>query len=408
VRPRYKRYIRINFISILFLVVSFISVTLAWFAYSGLRSVSTEIGIKAWNIEFKKGEEVISNDIVISLDEINPGMDTVSEIVKIKNLGDADANIKYNIKSARILDENEYIVDEETVFSNQIEDIMSHDYPFHININLTKHYALAQGDESTFEVSISWPLDSGDDALDSLWGTKAYEFQQTEEARKALDPEYEMRPSIKIVISVIAEQYLEVETDSDYRYNLGDMVLFDVVNNSICSTISSTCLETYIIDENNTLGDETVTLLPKLSNVYGTGTYTNYNSILSTITSGWTVNTSALLVDDLLKVISTDIFDSYLIRNNLSDLVIGNLKYEGRINTELNRTITGNGYYRFVNEKFSYLNSVDCFWTNSEYDSNNAFAVKMIDETNSKIYSENKTTTCNIVPVIIANKEDLE
>ncbi|MFA7689211.1 MAG: hypothetical protein WCX96_03900, partial [Bacilli bacterium] len=329
-KPRYKRYLRLNLISILFLAVSFISVTLAWFAYSGLRKVSTEIGIKAWNIEFKKDEQVISNDIVISLDEISPGMDTVSEIVKIRNLGDSNANIKYEIESARILDENEYIIDDETIFSNQVEDIISHNYPFHININLSKNYALAQEDESSFEVSISWPLDSGNDELDSFWGTKAYEFQKEEEDKKNLDPEYETRPSIKIIISVIAEQYLELDTDSDVRYNLGDAILFDVVDNNICSTISSTCLETYVIDKNNTLGDNTITLLPDLDTISEFGVYANYNSILSTITTGWTVNTRPLLVSDLLKIISADIFDSLLIRNDLSDLVIGNLKYDDR------------------------------------------------------------------------------
>ncbi|MFA5602758.1 MAG: hypothetical protein WDA21_03365 [Bacilli bacterium] len=407
-KPRYKRYLRLNLISILFLVVSFISVTLAWFAYSGLRKVSTEIGIKAWNIEFKKDEQVISNDIVISLDEISPGMATVSEIVKIRNLGDSNANIKYEIESARILDEDEYMVDGEVIFSNQVEDIISHNYPFHININLSKNYALAQGDESDFEVSISWPLDSGDNVLDSFWGNKAYEFQQMEEDRKDLNPEYEIRPSIKIVISVTAEQYLEVDTDSDIRYNLGDTILFDVVNSSICSTISSTCLETYVIDKNNTLGDNTITLLPDLDTISEFGVYANYNSILSTITTGWTVNTRPLLVSDLLKIISADIFDSLLIRNDLSDLVIGNLKYDDRMNIEINRAISGNGYYQFINEKFSYLHTVNCYWTNSEYDSSNAFAVKSIDETNSKIYGEDKTTTCNIVPIIIANKINLE
>ena len=54
-KRRYKTYIKINFISLILVVLSFISITMAWFAYSGLSKVATEINVKAWNIEMKKG-----------------------------------------------------------------------------------------------------------------------------------------------------------------------------------------------------------------------------------------------------------------------------------------------------------------------------------------------------------------
>ena len=38
----HKAYIKINIISLFFIAISSISVTLAWFAYSGLAKVSTE------------------------------------------------------------------------------------------------------------------------------------------------------------------------------------------------------------------------------------------------------------------------------------------------------------------------------------------------------------------------------
>ena len=37
---------------------------------------------------------------------------------------------------------------------------------------------LLKTDETIFKVSISWPLESGDDESDSLWGTNAYEFKK--------------------------------------------------------------------------------------------------------------------------------------------------------------------------------------------------------------------------------------
>ena len=37
-----------------FVVVSFISLTLAWFVYSGLSTVQTEVNVKSWYIKLEK------------------------------------------------------------------------------------------------------------------------------------------------------------------------------------------------------------------------------------------------------------------------------------------------------------------------------------------------------------------
>jgi len=406
---KHKLYLRLNIMSLTFIVISFISVTLAWFAYSGLSSVSTEIGVKAWYIELDKDGKPVSNDIVISLTDIYPGMDIVDEIVNIKNLGDSDAQLNYSIVSARILgnEADNYVIDDTTTTSEYVEDVLSHNYPFHININLSKNYILAKGEESSFEVSVSWPLDSGIDSLDSLWGTEAYKFEQSEITKKNNDANYQIKPSIQIVISVKAEQYLESDTTSDPKYDLGDVVLYDVVNNEVCTEISTTCLTTYVIDTNNTLGNDTVTLLPNVKNTYLSGSFNDYAMTLSSITSGWTVGTRALTVEDLLKITSKDVIGSTLIRDNISDLIIGKLNYGTRMNTEIAKAVSSNGHYNFSNEKFNYISSANCYWTSSEYNSSNSFAVKKIDEINSKIYGEAKTTSCNVVPVIIAPKANL-
>ncbi|MGE5456019.1 MAG: hypothetical protein ACM3O4_02835 [Ignavibacteriales bacterium] len=408
-KPKYKIYLKLNIMSLAFVAVSFISVTLAWFAYSGLADVRTEVNIKAWNIELEKDGEKVSNDIVISLSDLYPGMNTVNEKINIKNLGDSDAQISYSIVSARILGapEDNYIVNEEVTTSNFVEDRLSHDYPFHININLSKNYALAQGDGSTFEVSVSWPLDSESDELDSSWGSNAYLFQKNEEALKLQDANYQIRPSIQVIMTVTAEQYLTADTSSDTSFDLGNKVLFDVVSNSVCTDISTTCLETYVIDVNSTLGDDTVTLLPNPNNTYLEGSYSDYNTLLASITNGWTVSTRPLLINDILQVVSRDIMSSFLVRNGISDAIIGNLTYNNRINIELNRAISYNGYYKYLNGKYGYLMSNTCYWTNSEYDVNNGFAVIKTDEINSKVYNELKANNCKIVPVIIANKANL-
>ena len=77
-KEKLKKYLKVNIMSLVFIVVSLISVTLAWFAYSGLTEVKTEIDVKAWYIELEKDGSTVSNDIVISSDDIYPGMDTIN------------------------------------------------------------------------------------------------------------------------------------------------------------------------------------------------------------------------------------------------------------------------------------------------------------------------------------------
>ena len=81
-KKRYKRYLKINLISLLFIVVSFSSLTLAWFAYSGLTNTSMDIDVKGWYIELERGGKKSTNKIEVSLPEIYPGMDTVVEKVR--------------------------------------------------------------------------------------------------------------------------------------------------------------------------------------------------------------------------------------------------------------------------------------------------------------------------------------
>lgn len=407
-QDKYKTYAKLNIVSLFFIALSFMSITLAWFAYSGLTDVSTEIGVKAWYIEFDKKTE--SNNVVITLDDVYPGMETKSERVKISNLGDSDAQISYTVLAARLLDEN---LEQTITNSDELEDALAHNYPFHININLDKGYAKEHGGESEFIVSVSWPLDSNQDSLDSEWGSKSYNYLE----QQAKLPEEERESQIKIVISLKAEQYIGDNNSSDPLYNLGDTILIDKTNGKKCTTLSDNCIKTYVIDVDNKLGDEeaTVTLLPDLYQSYDNDIYANYDTTLSNITGTWGVVTRPLVISDLLKVISTDIIDSVLVRENLSDKVIGNLNYGNRLETELNKVIASDENhkflnYRFLNERFPFLVSSKCYWINTEYDSDNVFALSKIDDTYSKIYkvSKSKEDGCEIVPVIIALKRTLE
>ncbi len=404
-KARYKKYLKIYIVPIVFIATSFIFTTFAWFAYSGLRSVSTEIDVKAWYIELSKSGEVVTNNIVISLNDIYPGMETVDELVSIENKGDSDAKLSYKILSSRILDTE--INGESLQDNTMLTDSLSHDYPFHVNIDLSKRYIAAGGDTSTFEVSVSWPLDSGNDALDSTWGTNSYNFQQGEQRRAINDQNYVQRPAIQIVISIAAEQFIDSADNSDKNYDMGDIVLYDVMLNRGCDAVSETCLSTTVIDYNNKLGDATVTLLPSLYGNHNVSTFANYNTTLDNYTANWTAPTRALTVYDLLKVVEHDVINTTLNGSNISPQIVGNLDYGTRMTTEVDKAIRFNGYYTFLNSRFNYLSHNSCYWTSTSYDADSAFAFEKNNETTTKIYPKSNTNECRVIPVIIAPKSNL-
>lgn len=399
---RRRVYVKLNLLSLFFIAVSLTSITLAWFAYSGIASVDTEIDVKAWYIEFQKDNTAVTNNIVISLSDIYPGMDTVSEKVDINNMGDSDAEISYKIESARVLDEDLVGLD-----PLALEDKLSHDYPFHLNINLSNNYATSKDGHSQIEVSVSWPLDSDNDEVDSEWGNKAFAFQKSENDKFNLDPNYQIRSSLKVVISVKAEQYMNSNESPDLNYGLGQVVLYDVVNNKVCNELGGTCIKTYVIDNNNKVGDNSVTLLPDLFGSYRSGTYDEYTSLFNDLASEWKVNLRPLKVEDVLKIVSNDVTNSVLVRDGLSNDIIGHLKYNDRINTELNKAVSYNGYYTFMNSRFNYLMTSRCYWLNNEYN-DGAFALVKVDNDTSKIYKEDRSNSCNIVPVITVSKGNLK
>ena len=53
------------------------------------------------------------------------------------------------------------------------------------------------------------------------------------------------------------------------------------------------------------------------------GVYSDYDTVLSNIVKDWKVTTRSLEIGDILKPISKDILNSYIIREGLSNEVIG-------------------------------------------------------------------------------------
>lgn len=409
-KKRHKVYLSLNFISLIFVVASFIFTTLAWFAYSGLSKVSTDMDVKAWYIELSKNGDPASNHITITVPQLYPGMNTVEETINLKNLGDSIAQVDYEIVSARILDleGHNYVVNEETLTSDKVEDVISHEYPFHINMNLGKNYLLTDGDETDFKVSVSWPLDSGDDEFDTEWGNKAYDFQKNEKAKANNDKSYTAASAIKIEIKVTAEQYIADDNASDLDINQGDTVLYDVLNDKKCSNINEEgCIKTTVLNKNLLVTDEEVYLLPSLIDEFEEPvTYDNYLTTYNTFKTKWKVELKELAARDLVKIISSDITNSALTSDSISQIAIGVIKTQERGDALIQKARDLNGYFAFKSTVFPYLSSSKCFWTNTPYKETSTFALTKYDDT-SFITEKSNTDSCYVIPIIKIAKDKI-
>lgn len=400
---KHKRYLKLNLISLFFVTVSFISVSLAWFAYTGIASSGLDVDIKAWHIEFN-GKSKAQNEIVIPLTNIYPGMDTIVESVNIKNKGDSDAKLSYKIKSIRILDEE---IDT-TVSQDELLDQLANNYPFSIDISISKQYIDASIGESSIDLSVSWPLDSDNDKDDSLWGDKTYQFQDNEKKLAGSDPEYSERTSIKVVIDLLAEQNVD-----KFTYNTGNMILYNPIEDKVCDTIGGNCYKTNMISTYQNESEE-VYLIPNILNDYGHGIYEQAQTIYEELTEDWITKTKSFEIQDLINIVGLDVNKTILKKEKklesgeiikLSDEIVGYVTNDKRFEEFMtNKMIKYNGQIEYDSEKYDYLSTEKCYWLNYEISEDKAYAMKKDREGVMKIYPELKTEDCYVAPIIIMPK----
>lgn len=392
-KKRHVTYLKLNIISLFFIAVSFTSITLAWFAYSGIAKTTTKIDVKAWHISFDKENDPETNNITISVPSIYPGMQTAYDSINIKNLGDSDAKLSYKVDSVTILGNTT----KAPLSFGYLEDKIANDYPFSVNVSLDKKYIEAKTGEAAINIAVSWPFDSGDDKFDSDWGNLAYNYQN--------NPENEGLPAIKVNIKINAEQTMD-----KYLYNSGDVLLYDVVNDTKCSEIKDSCISTRVLSPNYHDG-QSILLLPNLLSTYETNIYDEFDNLRNSISSSWSVTTKPFELSFILDFLSEDLNKSLLVRETLSDSLIGYKGYKGDIlrydDYMTKKVLPYNSYFKFDNDRYNYLATSNCYWLNEEYDDTRAFALVKDDTLGNIIVPYLKTNKCSSVPVIEISKEKL-
>lgn len=168
-----KSTIRLNFILASFVLLSFNS--FAWFVYSTRVETSIETSVKAWQVEFENDEHEVAHQIKFEIDSLFPGMVDYNNYINIINYGDTEALVHFEVQRVKIY-EVEYTIDE---YSHEdMIYILLNDFPFKIDLSTTGEYLEPNLGEVRFIMDVSWDFESGDDALDTYWGHKAFLYQQ--------------------------------------------------------------------------------------------------------------------------------------------------------------------------------------------------------------------------------------
>lgn len=160
--------------NIVLLILLLVFNTYAWFIYETRVASDISVHISSWNVEFSIGDNENITNIIINIDRIYPGMEPTEKKVVVKNKGEIKAELDYQIKSFRVLEEKYKVGD--NIEEDELLQKISTKYPFKINVS-KDDALLSQGiGDGEFVVTVEWPFESGDDELDTLWGKKAYDY----------------------------------------------------------------------------------------------------------------------------------------------------------------------------------------------------------------------------------------
>lgn len=185
---RIIKTVKLKTLILLIVLLSFNSY--AWFIYATKVSSGMNAHITSWNVKFKAGDEDITTNVVFDVDKIYPGMEDQTKTLTAYNEGEMIAQLSYDIKQIRILDTT--YTASETLTSEEIESLLA-DYPFKLTFTIDNSNLNAENGSATFIIMLKWDFESGDDALDTAWGERAYEYNKNYPSSPSIHAEVEVR-----------------------------------------------------------------------------------------------------------------------------------------------------------------------------------------------------------------------
>lgn len=183
---------KIKIRNVLILIVLLAFNAYAWFIYTTKVAMDLSAHVSSWDVEFVSDEGGTTSEVTVVVERVYPGMETFERIIQVNNKGDMEARLSYDVLSAKIMDEYFEVGQtlsgsSEELTSDDIEYYLSHNYPFKINIEKDEDELSAENGVGYFRITIEWDYESGNDALDTFWGEKAYNYYNTHPGDESIE-----------------------------------------------------------------------------------------------------------------------------------------------------------------------------------------------------------------------------
>lgn len=195
---RIGRRIRIRHLILLIMLLMLNSY--AWFIFSTKVSLGLTAHIASWSIHFTSGDGEQVTYMTFHVDRVFPGMEEARETLNINNSGTEPALLSYDIQYVRVF--NNVYEQSETTTSQALEHMLKTFYPFKFNFVRSSEIIDGLTGAATFDVTLNWAYESGNDELDTNWGRQAYNYYATNPSS----------PAIEIRMEIQAIQQLAEET----------------------------------------------------------------------------------------------------------------------------------------------------------------------------------------------------
>ncbi len=199
--------------------VMLIASTYAWWRIPEVKMSNLQGTVESWEVEYDiEDNKILEEEVTISVDNFQPGMQDFEKIISIRNLGTKETSITYELTSVKLFGEevlselqnnNEIALAGNTVnlFVNSAEN----EYPFNICYTYDKSKISGQyeDDESTPDAVaklgfyVSWEYEKGTDILDTSVGQRAYDYYEDENNI----PEEILQFTVKITSKAIHNTY---------------------------------------------------------------------------------------------------------------------------------------------------------------------------------------------------------
>lgn len=163
----------------------------AWFIFSTKVKLGITAHIASWSINFtsEDGEQVTY--MTFHVDKAYPGMPEARETLNISNSGTEPAFLSYDIQYVRIF--NTVYEQDDTTTSQELELMLKNDFPFKFDFVRSSETIDELSGRATFDVTLNWDYESGDDELDTTWGEQAYSFYAVNPTENAIEIRLEVQ-----------------------------------------------------------------------------------------------------------------------------------------------------------------------------------------------------------------------